>query len=233
MICDNIKIILERIEGVKNKAGLKDDVKLVAVTKTVPVDKIKKAISCGITTIGENRVQEAEWKIADCRTCPELASGLRIADCKISWHMVGHLQTNKVKKAVELFDVIQSVDSVYLLEEINKQAEKIKKIQECFIEIKVSEEETKYGLNPDELENFFNKAKKFKNIKISGLMTIAPYFENPELTRPYFRRAYKYYSLLATHYSLNYLSMGMTGDFEVAIEEGSNMVRIGTGIFGK
>ncbi|HAX61797.1 MAG TPA: YggS family pyridoxal phosphate-dependent enzyme [Elusimicrobia bacterium] len=222
MICDNIKIILERIEKAKNKVGLKKDIKLVAVTKTVSADKIIEAIGCGITIIGENRVQEAEKKFEEF---PETV--------EIKKHLIGHLQTNKVKKAVELFDLIQSVDSVYLLEEINRQAEKIKKIQECFIEIKVSEEETKYGLNPTELESFMEKAAQLRNIKISGLMAIAPYFENPELARPYFRRAYNYYSLLSTHDSLSFLSMGMTGDFEVAIEEGSNMVRIGTGIFGE
>ena len=222
MICDNIKIILERIEKAKSKAGLKKDIKLIAVTKTVSTDKIIDALGCGITAIGENRIQEAEKKF---REFP--------VTVKIEKHLIGHLQTNKVKKAVELFAVIQSVDSVYLLEEINKQAEKIKKLQECFIEIKISEEEKKYGLNPDYMETVLSKAKEYKFIKISGLMTIAPYFENPELARPYFRRAYNYYSLFAARYPLHYLSMGMTGDFEVAVEEGSNMVRIGTGIFGE
>lgn len=226
MICDNIKIILERIEKAKTRTGLKKDVKLVAVTKTVSIDKIKEAIDSGIKDIGENRIQEAEKKFKEF---PETV--------KIKKHLIGHLQTNKVKKAVELFDVIQSVDSVYLLEEINRQAEKIKKIQECFIEIKISEEETKYGLNPDELEAVLTKAKELKNIKISGLMTIAPYFENLELARPYFRRAKelfdRFYSQLSTLNSQLFLSMGMTGDFEIAIEEGSNMVRIGTGIFGE
>ncbi|MBI5573209.1 MAG: YggS family pyridoxal phosphate-dependent enzyme [Elusimicrobia bacterium] len=222
MICNNIKIILERIEKAKNKAGLKKDIELVAVTKTVSIDKIKEAIDSGIKDIGENRIQEAEKKFKEF---PETV--------KIKKHLIGHLQTNKVKKAVELFDLIQSVDSVYLLEEINRQAEKIKKIQECFIEIKISEEETKYGLPPAELESFMEKAVNLKNVKITGIMALAPYFENPEATRPYFKQAYKYFSLLVTHYPLLYLSMGMTDDFEIAIEEGSNMVRIGTGIFGE
>ncbi|MFH0948228.1 MAG: YggS family pyridoxal phosphate-dependent enzyme [Elusimicrobiota bacterium] len=222
MICDNIKIILERIESIKNKVGQKNDVKLVAVAKTVSVNEIREAISCGITDISESRIHEAEEKNYK----------LQITNYKFNLHMIGHLQTNKVKKAVELFDLIQSVDSVHLLEEINKQAEKIKKIQECFVEIKISEEDTKYGLDPSELKTFLDKAREFKNVKITGLMTIAPYFDNPELARPYFRRAYKYFSLLSSLFSLSYLSMGMTNDFEVAIEEGSNMVRIGTGIFG-
>ncbi|MFA5780145.1 MAG: YggS family pyridoxal phosphate-dependent enzyme [Elusimicrobiota bacterium] len=228
MICEKIKIILERIEKAKNKAGLKKDIKLVAVTKTVSIDKIKEAVDSGINDIGENRIQEAEKKFAELSKFKEFPENV-----KIKKHLIGHLQTNKVKKAVELFDLIQSVDSVYLLEEINRQAEKIKKIQECFIEIKISEEEKKYGLNPDEMEVVLSKAKEYKFVKISGLMAIAPYFENPELARPYFQRAYKYYSLLATRYSLSFLSMGMTGDFEIAIEEGSNMVRVGYGIFGE
>ncbi|OQW98539.1 MAG: YggS family pyridoxal phosphate enzyme [Elusimicrobia bacterium A5] len=231
MICDNIKIILERIEKAKNKVGLKKDIKLVAVTKTVSADRIIEAIGCGITIIGENRVQEAERKFYELSLVQ--SSEFRVQSIKK--HLIGHLQTNKVKKAVELFDLIQSVDSIHLLEEINKQAEKIGKIQECFIEIKVSEEETKYGLNPTELESFMEKAANLKNVKISGLMAIAPYFENPELARPYFRRAKelfdRFYSQLSTLNSQLFLSMGMTGDFEVAIEEGSNMVRIGTGIF--
>jgi len=221
MICDNIKIILEKIDRAKNKAGLKKDIKLVAVTKTVSADKIIEAIECGITIIGENRIQEAERK----------HSQLSTLNSQLKWHLIGHLQTNKVKKAVELFDLIQSVDSIYLLEEINKQSEKIGKVQECFVEIKVSEEETKYGLKPTELESFMEKASELKNVKITGLMAMAPFCENIELTRPYFKQAYKYFSLVVTRYSLLYLSMGMTGDFEVAIEEGSNMVRIGTGIF--
>ncbi|PIU83214.1 MAG: YggS family pyridoxal phosphate-dependent enzyme [Elusimicrobia bacterium CG06_land_8_20_14_3_00_38_11] len=222
-----MKIILERIEKAKNKVGLKKDIKLVAVTKTVPIDKIIEAIGRGITIIGENRIQEAEKKF---REFPETV--------KVEKHLIGHLQTNKVKKAVELFDLIQSVDSIYLLEEINRQAEKIKKIQECFIEIKVSQEKTKYGLNPTELEGFMVKAEELKNIKITGLMAIAPYFENPELVRPYFHRAKEIFEQVRSHFLIPasdfpILSMGMTGDFEIAIEEGSNMVRIGTGIFGE
>lgn len=228
MICDNIRIILERIEKAKTKTGLKKDIKLVAVTKTVPMDKIKEAIDSGIKDIGENRVQEAGRKFAELSKFKEFQE-----TAKIKKHLIGHLQTNKVKKAVELFDLIQSVDSIYLLEEINRQAEKIKKIQECFIEIKISEEEKKYGLNPDELEVVLSKAREYKFVKISGLMAIAPYFENPESARPYFHRAYVCYSLLAGRYPLSFLSMGMTGDFEIAIEEGSNMVRVGYGIFGE
>lgn len=222
MICDNIKIILERIERAKNKSGRRDAVKLVAVTKTVPVDRIREALGCGITDIGENRIREAEEKF---EKLPDAG--------KIKKHLIGHLQTNKAVKAVRSFDLIQSVDSIRLLGEIDKRAQKIGKVQDCLVEIKVSEEETKSGLNPAELENFFEASLGLKNIKVSGLMTIAPYFENPESARPYFQRTYKYYSLFALRYSLSWLSMGMTNDFEVAVEEGANMVRIGTGIFGE
>ena len=217
MISKNIKDILERIEKAKSKTGRKDDIKLIAVTKTIPVDKIKEAIYSGITDIGENRVQEADVKFIE----------LFKTESAIKKHLIGHLQTNKVKKAIEIFDIIQSVDSIHLLED------KISKIQECFVEIKVSEEDTKFGLPPNELKNFLDKAKELKNITITGLMTIAPFLENPESVRPYLKKAFGYYSAFKTDYLLKYLSMGMTSDFEVAIEEGANMVRVGTGIFGE
>ena len=221
MICDNIKIILDKIEHVKNNANRRDAVKLVVVTKTVSADKVKEAIGCGVTSIGENRVQEAEQKFSE------------LSEFKnVEKHLIGHLQTNKAKKAVELFDLIQSVDSIHLLTELDKRSQIIGKTQNCLVEIKVSEEETKYGLNPNDLGNLLEKAKEFKNVRILGMMAIAPYFDDPELSRPYFRKAYKYYSQYASDHSLSYLSMGMTHDFEIAIEEGSNMVRIGTAIFG-
>ncbi|MDD5686418.1 MAG: YggS family pyridoxal phosphate-dependent enzyme [Elusimicrobia bacterium] len=229
MISDNIKNILERIEKAKNKVGRKDTVKLVAVTKTVPADKVREAISAGIVDIGENKVQEAVKKFSELFVEGNITS----EKVNIKRHLIGHLQTNKVKKAVENFDVIQSVDTVYLLEEINKRAVEIKKIQECMVEVKISEEETKYGLQPDKLKDIFEKAKELKSVNIVGLMAIAPYFDNPELTRPYFKKAFSHYSLLSTSHFLPFLSMGMTNDFEVAIEEGSNMVRVGTGIFGE
>ncbi|MFH1540997.1 MAG: YggS family pyridoxal phosphate-dependent enzyme [Elusimicrobiota bacterium] len=226
MISDNIKIIFEKIEKAKNKLGEKNDVNFIAVTKTISVNKIKEAIDCGITDIGENRIQEAEKKFKELTD-----------STKIKKHLIGHLQTNKVKKAVELFDLIQSVDSVHLLEQINKCAEKIKKIQECLIEVKVSQEDTKYGVNPSDLKMFLDKVWELKNVKITGLMAIAPYFENPQLARPYFHKAKEIFEQISSYFTsrslqFNILSMGMTNDFEVAIEEGSNMVRIGTGIFG-
>lgn len=223
MIADNIKKILENIKAAQDKSGRTGTVKLVAVTKNVSADRIKEALDCGITDIGENRIQESQDKY----------SRLPASDFRIKWHLIGHLQTNKVKKAVEMFDVIQSVDSIHLAKEINKRAGQIGKIQECMAEIKVSEEETKYGMHPDGLTDFFEKTKNFKNIKFTGIMVIAPFFEDPESARPYFRRGYTYYSRFTADGSRPFLSMGMTNDYGVAIEEGSNMVRIGTGIFGE
>ena len=219
-IGEKIKIIEEKIEKAKTRAARTGTVRIVAVTKTVQVEKIENSLNFGITDIGENRIQEAEIKLP------------LLPKYKIKKHFIGHLQTNKAKKAVLLFDVIQSVDSFRLLEEINRQAENIKKAQDCLFEIKVSEENAKYGINPESLEELLEKSKSLKNVRMLGLMAIAPFFENPESARPYFRMAYKYYSLLTTRYSLSYLSMGMTGDYEIAVEEGSNMVRIGTGIYG-
>jgi PLP dependent protein len=227
MIDDNVKNILERIEKAKDKIGQKNNIKLVAVTKTVAVDKITEAISFGVTDIGENRVQEAIEKFSD----------KNFNSNNIKKHLIGHLQTNKVKKAIELFDIIQSVDSIYLLEEINKQSEKIKKVQDCMVEIKISEEETKYGLMPDKLGEFLVKAKELKNIRIVGLMSIAPFFDNPELVRLYFRKAKELFDKFHSEFSVinnqTYLSMGMTNDFEVAIEEGATIIRVGTALFGK
>jgi pyridoxal phosphate enzyme (YggS family) len=149
--------------------------------------------------------------------------------------MVGHLQTNKVKDALNLFDLIQSVDSLNLAQEIDRQAAKIHKIQDILIEVKTSPEATKFGLKPDETVEVIKEMAKLKNINIKGLMTIAPIVDNPEKTRPYFKTLRilkdKINSLTLTTYPLTLLSMGMTDDFEIAIEEGSNMVRIGRAIF--
>jgi len=257
MIEKNLNSVLERIQKSAEKTGRKkEDIKLVVVTKNVPVEDIQKVIEIGIKDIGENRIQEAEEKY----------SKLPTSNLQLHWHMIGHLQTNKVKKAVQIFDLIQSVDSLHLAEEIDNQAKKINKVQDCLIEVKVSPEESKYGCPPEKLKELIEEITKLKNIHICGLMAMAPFFENPELTRPYFRRAkelydefYSFflppttYTLLPTPYPLHptpytlpptpytlpptpytlspILSMGMSSDFEIAIEEGANMVRIGTAIF--
>jgi len=220
-IGEKIKNIVERIEKAKSAAGRSAPVKLVAVTKTVPPEAVEESLKYGITDIGESRIQEAEKKL------PALTA------YKVKKHLIGHLQTNKARKAVALFDVIQSVDSLRLLEEIDRHAAAAKKIQECFLEVKISLEDTKFGLAPEMLAGLLDKSKTLVNVKVAGLMAMATFFDDPESARPYFREAYRCYTQLSGSYALDWLSMGMTGDFEVAVEEGSNMVRIGTGIYGE
>lgn len=191
------------------------NVKLIAVTKTRTVDEIKQAIEAGITCIGENKVQEAKQKF------PFLP--------KVEKHMIGHLQTNKVRLAVELFDVIQSVDSVELAGEINKRCGAIGKVMPILLEVNIGSEESKQGVKPDDIKNLVREISKFKHVKIQGLMCIAPLLE-PEKTRPYFRKMKQIFDSIE---GLKWLSMGMSNDYKVAIDEGSNMVRIGTAIFGE
>lgn len=190
-------------------------VKLVAVTKTRTVEEIKKAIEAGIECIGENKIQEAKQKF------PFLPD--------VEKHMVGHLQTNKVKLAVELFDMIQSVDSVKLAEEIDKRCEAINKVMPILVEINIGNEENKQGIKFGDAKSFISGISQLKNIDIQGLMCIAPFIPLEE-TRPYFR---KMKELFDSFGNLKWLSMGMSNDYKVAIEEGSNMVRIGTAVFGE
>lgn len=222
MVKDNIIEILKRISLVCSKINRDPNtITIVAVTKGRSLEQIKQVVQAGITDIGENKVQEALLKYRLLST--------------IKWHMVGHLQSNKAKDAVRIFDLIQSVDSLHLAAEINKHAAKINKIQDILIEIKASHEATKFGLNPDEAVKVIKEITEFKNINIKGLMTIAPIVDNPQKARPYFRMLKelrdKIVSLSTMDNELLTLSMGMTDDFEVAIEEGSNMVRLGRAIF--
>jgi len=228
MFQDAILNIRKRIIGTCSKINQDpDSITIVAVTKGRTAGQIKEAITAGITDIGENRIQETLIKYNAMRTTP--------CAQRTKWHMVGHLQTNKVKEAVKLFDLIHSVDSIRLAKEIDKESAKINKIQEVLIEIKTSPEATKFGLKPDEALKVIKEIADLKNINIKGLMTIAPLVDNPEKTRPYFRILRelrdKINELRITSYELRVLSMGMTDDFEVAIEEGANMIRIGRAIF--
>lgn len=230
MLIENASNILKKISHAAMRAGRSpDEVKLIAVTKTVGIETIKEAIDAGLRVFGENRVQEAQKKISDLK--------FEISNSNIEWHLIGHLQKNKAKYAVQLFDLIHTVDSVELAEELNKQAGKIGKIQRVLVQIKLSEEETKHGISEDELTLLFEGINKLKNLKVEGLMTMPPFFEDPEKARPYFKRLREIRdninSLRITHYALRELSMGMSNDFEVAIEEGATMVRIGTAIFGE
>jgi len=221
---ENIKNIWSRIENAAEKTGKsKGDIKLVAVTKTVETERIKEAINRGIQIIGENRVQEAESKFDQITE-------------EVEKHLVGHLQTNKAKTAVELFDFIQSVDSQRIAQEISRRASQMGKVMEVLVEINTSGEETKFGIDPDEVLSFVKSISNLEGIKIKGLMTIGLFSDNPEDTRPCFKRLKAIFDQMKSecipNVEMKYLSMGMTSDFEVAIQEGSNMVRVGTGIFG-
>jgi len=229
MIKDNILEVRKRISAACLRAKREPvSVQLIAVSKNSSIEEIKEAISAGITEFGENRVQEAVVKFKELT-----ANGQR--PTTIKWHMLGHLQTNKAKEAVRIFELIHSVDSLRLAEEIAKQAAKINKIQDILIEIKTSPEAAKFGIKPDELSGFIKEIAGLRNINIKGLMTIAPLVSNPEDTRPYFRTLRELRDSINQSsvfgFPSSVLSMGMTDDFEIAIEEGADIVRIGRAIF--
>ncbi|MCB4791106.1 MAG: YggS family pyridoxal phosphate-dependent enzyme [Elusimicrobia bacterium] len=224
MINQNIDFVRKKIAVSCKKANKNhNDITIVAVTKTVPIELINETITAGIKDIGESKLQEALLKIDKL-------------PANIKKHFIGHLQSNKAKKVVEFFDLIQSVDSLGLLEEIDKHAFKAGKVQECLFELKVSDETTKFGITKENLGLVLKNIEKLNNIKLCGLMAMAPYFEDPNDAKPYFKQAKEVFDNIKNHKGLdgfNILSMGMSHDFEAAIEEGSNMVRIGTAIFGE
>ncbi len=220
-IAKNIEKIYRNVKKINDKA------RIVAVTKNVGSGKMEEAVRSGITELGENRIQEAIPKIEGILP--------RIKDVKL--HFIGHLQKNKVNKAVKHFQMIQSVDSMKLAEKISKACVSSGKPMDILLEIKVSEEETKHGINPDETRQLAERAAELDGIKVKGLMAIAPYFQDPEDSRPFFRKARELFDGIRKQppagVSMEVLSMGMTNDYTAALEEGSNMVRIGTGIFGE
>ncbi|OIO35680.1 MAG: YggS family pyridoxal phosphate enzyme [Candidatus Omnitrophica bacterium CG1_02_44_16] len=233
MVRENLAFCLKRIEAVTTLAGASSlSVTLVAVTKSVPLLFIYEAIDCGVMHIAENRIQEAILKYDPvCAYASDKGVVLK-------WHMIGHLQTNKVKDAVRIFDLIHSVDSLKVAFEINKEAGKMNKVQDALIEVKTSAEVTKYGFAPEEVSEAVKEISIFKNIKVKGLMTIAPIVDTPEKARPYFRKLRDLSSDLfvcrpSSVVCRPILSMGMTDDFEAAVQEGANMVRIGRGIFSE
>lgn len=206
------------------KAGLSGrEITIIAVTKGRTAQEIKDVIACGITDIGENKVQEAVVKYD------------ALISQRLKWHMIGHLQTNKVKEAVRIFDLIQSVDSARLAEEINRQASRINKIQDVLVEVNICAEPSRFGVSPDEAPGFMEKISALSNIRIKGLMGIAPLLAHPEESRPYFRILRELFVKINGLNLLNYepriLSMGMSDDFTAAIEEGANMIRLGRAIF--
>lgn len=213
----NVREVMRRIERACERSHrLPSDIVLVGVTKGVGVTAIRAAFDSGIRNFGENRVQEAEDKIVQL-------SDLRKS---ITWHMVGHLQTNKAKKAVDLFDIIQSVDSFRLAEILSRR---VKKTLPILIEVNVSGEVTKSGFAVDEVARAVGEIRHLPNLSVMGLMTIAPVVADPEEVRPVFRRL----RVLRDTLRLEHLSMGMSDDFEVAIEEGATIIRIGRAIFGE
>lgn len=225
MVTENLKIVEEKIAEACRRSGRKrEDVTLIAVSKTKPVSMIEEAYHAGIRVFGENKVQELTEKY------DQLPSD-------IHWHMIGHLQRNKVKYIIDKAELIHSVDSLRLMETINHEAEKRNLKVKVLLEVNMAKEDTKFGLMPEEVMEFIDKVPEFPNISVEGLMTIAPNTDNPETNRQIFSALRKLSVDIAEknidNIHMGVLSMGMTNDYEVAIEEGATMVRVGTGIFGK
>jgi len=227
-IADNIAEVRERIASAARHAGRSDDeITLMAVSKTFPPESIREAYAAGLRVFGENRVQEFAGKIDALRDLSD-----------VQWHLIGHLQSNKANKAVELFSAIDSVDSLKLAEKLNTAAEKLGKKIDVLIEINTGGEEAKSGLPPGspDLEAILQSAPRLEALSVHGLMTIPPFFDDPEQARPYFRQLRQLRDQIAARklpaIDMSTLSMGMSHDFEVAIAEGSTCVRVGTAIFG-
>ena len=224
MIEENLKSVYERIDAAARESGrTKDDILLVAVTKTHSPEIMNEAISCGVTDVGENRPQELRDKYPLVK--------------EARWHLIGQLQTNKIKYVIDKVCMIHSVDSIHLMEEINSHAKKRNLTMDILIQVNISGEETKFGIRPDEIDTMLEAAEGFSNIKVCGLMTILPKVNNSVSLRLHFVNIRRIYIDISekkyNNISMQYLSMGMSGDFETAIEEGSNMVRIGRAIFGE
>ena len=225
MILENIKHVEENINAACAKVGRDPaEVTLIAVSKTKPYTMIEEALKSGTLDYGENKVQEINDKY-------------EILPKNIRWHMIGHLQRNKVKYLVGKTALIHSVDSVRLAEQIEKEYAKADEIANIVIEVNMAEEESKFGITAKETEEIVREISQFPHIRIQGLMTIAPYTENPETNRGYFRNMKQLSVDISKknidNVNMSVLSMGMTGDYQVAIEEGATMVRVGTGIFGE
>lgn len=216
MIKENLKKIKICIEKSAEKSGLPHKkIRIIAVTKEASSARILEALDEGLTELGENRVGHALLR-------------QRAIDGRATWHMIGHLQTNKARDAVSVFFLIHSVDSVKLAEAINKEAARAGKVQDALLEVNVSGEGTKYGVSAGDVKDFLQSVKGLANIRISGLMTVAPLTDNPENSRKYFKTL----KALADREGLRELSMGMSQDYGVAVEEGATMIRLGRAIFG-
>lgn len=222
---ENIEQVLERVDRAAGRAGRKpEEITLVAVTKTVPPELIREAVALGLKDLGENRVQEL------------LKKQPLLSDLEINWHLIGHLQRNKAKYVFNRVKLIHSLDSLELARELDKRAGSAGSVVDVLVEVNVAQESTKFGLLVEQVPSFFKEVVGFEHLRILGLMTVAPLVDDPEEVRPVFRRlrelSKEVEALRLPRVEMRYLSMGMSNDFEVAIEEGSNMVRIGTAIFG-
>ncbi|MCR5557602.1 MAG: YggS family pyridoxal phosphate-dependent enzyme [Butyrivibrio sp.] len=225
MIKENLEVVEKNIQNACKRAGReRSEVTLIAVSKTKPVSDIREAMACGITVFGENKVQEIRDKTAEIKE-------------PLSWHMIGHLQANKVKYLPGVACMIHSVDNLRLAQEIEKQAAKHNLTMDVLIEVNMAHEDTKFGLSPEEAIPFAKEISTLEHLNIRGLMTIAPFTDDPESNRVYFKglRQLKdeINALSIPRVKMDTLSMGMTGDYQVAIEEGATFVRVGTGIFGE
>jgi|SRR5208283_3900225 len=227
MLLTNASELFKRMSRAAMRAGRNpEEVRLVAVTKTVDVKDIVEAMEAGLRIFGESRIQEAQKKVMDDRLS-EMRAGME-------WHFIGHLQKNKAKYAVSMFDLIHTVDSVSLAEDLNREAEKVGKNQRVLVQLKLSEEGSKRGVFEQELASLLERIHGLANLKLEGLMGMPPYFEDPKNTRQYFRRLRKRRDMAEVEgFHLPELSMGMSHDFEVAIEEGATLVRIGSALFGE
>jgi pyridoxal phosphate enzyme (YggS family) len=224
--------VKERLDRIKKRitdAAIRcgrdpESVRLVAVSKTMDADRVAQAIDAGAAILGENYIQEARDKFN------------ALYDRPVRWHFIGHLQSNKAKYAVRMFDLIHSVDSFKLAGALDKEARKNDKVQDILVQVNISREETKSGIEETEAVDLVTRVNGLKNVQIKGLMTMPPFFDQPEKARPYFRRLARLRERIISSgipgAGMEELSMGMTGDFEVAIEEGATLVRIGTAIFG-
>ena len=212
-----------RIASARERSPYHQDVVLVAVTKFHPFEAMEEAVRLGVTEVGENRVQEMEEK-------------QRMGHLPVRWNLQGHLQRNKVRKAVAMADLIQSADSEEILRQIDRRAEELGKCQDVLLEFNISGEAAKYGFAPEALREASEAAGELAHIRVRGLMCMAPHYEDPEKTRPVFRKAHAMWEEMKAYFpegEITILSMGMTNDFEIAVEEGATMVRIGTAIFGE
>jgi pyridoxal phosphate enzyme (YggS family) len=221
IIKENLLRVMERIEKAAQKVRRNpNEIKLVAVSKTVEAARIKEAIEAGVSILGENYIQEAQKKIEEIER-------------PVSWHFIGHLQSNKAKYVIRLFNMVHSLDSIPLAEELNRRAEQADRVIKVLVEVNLSKEATKFGTDEEMVLNLAKRVQNLNHLSLEGLMTMPPYFDSPEMSRPYYiaLRELKQ-RMVKAGIPIKELSMGMSNDFEIAIEEGATYVRVGTAIFG-